>query len=1111
MLITPHLPNIVRLISSDDTVSIVAATGSGKSVAVPAAIAAAGARCFVTVPTRTAAVSLAEFQRVLQSAAAPDINVKELVGYAAEGNVNYGPNTRIAYVTGGHARRKMLSYFSEGVAKPIDFCDVLMVDEVHSGSLDTTIIISLWMYAALSGVLVPRLVVASATPVPLEIIPEPQVYTVELAAHPIEFRYLDKDIDLDDPSGLLYTFAAEIAADIHIKSSIDSGHILVFAPGSNEVELVAATLKQLLEKPVSGKRVDIIPAFGALKPEDIGLIYKETGPDERKIVIATNIAEMSITISDVGHVIDTLVEKRAETSQNGGFRLTTRYISKDSAKQRAGRTGRTRAGVCYRMCTQILFDSLEEHRPPEIQRIPIYETVMELLDVGLSPEKVIKGIDTQRVLQATQLLAKIGMVVSGAGTRLSPTVTSGLIVTDMGHFAPKFHISVRNAAYLWNWIQSGYPVFPGIVSAALIDSYGPSYYWIPRRKQDMSMDEYNYMVRQYKEKYFSKYAGYNDLETSLNMWNDLMEYTGDINASQRVVANWSRNNSINNKKIKELLTIIQQCVNSAYRLGYNVQIGPFTTAGVMKAARPILLSVYSDMILRFYKDNTYLSITTNQDYRLDNRDAVNNFSDDPPNGIIALSTAEIKTQRGAFRVVSFGVDTDTDDQGRPLKQKPVSEHRGPRTIIHRRTQPAPETQPEPDVTQALALLAGLNVGTTQSEPNVNEALALLSGLNIGTIEQPQKLDPTFEAFDLLATLQNIPLPDIPAPIVVPFPEPIAKDIIEISGIAGASDSQLDEVVRIAALNLDKDSRFVNSKEIIAKLGYIDIYRPKYKQIKPYWMILKNGQVIGYVGIHDHIVDRFGDYGLIAFIDPAVTNQEILIQAINMAVKNFKILIMGNVERKTLVIKVDENDKQRISTVLSSGFILKDTGVSGAKRYNFYQLPSLNDEQNISLFPIDRADRTDLIALSEIGTLPEIYNNIGRKMPWDYDHVRDLRDRAIEDKRNNYTKYLHWLILLNDLVVGYIGIHPTPSEREYPGSQVRYFVSPYHSGKGIATEALKQLPSKLPRNYDLWSFILPTNVASIRVTEKAGFKFVKSDLINNVPINVYYRNPTDRRR
>lgn len=717
MQIAPHLPDIIKLISTHPDVLVEAPTGSGKSVGIPAAIASTGSRCFVTVPTRTAAISLAEYQRVLQRAANPAADVDRLVGYAAEGNVNYGPNTKIAYVTGGHARRKMLSYFSKGIASPINFCDVLMVDEVHSGSIDTTMIISLWVKAASSGVSVPRLVIATATPVPIAITPPPVVYTVNLAAFPITYEYLDRDIDLDDPNGTLYTEAARIAAKLHQTTPISNGHILIFAPGSAEVESIDASLRELLKAPIAGKAVTIIPAFAALKQEDIALIYGETSPNERKIVIATNIAEMSITIPDIGYVIDTMVEKRAETSQSGGFRLATHYISKDSAKQRAGRTGRTRPGVCYRLCTEPFYIKLEEHRPPEIERVPIYDVIMELMDVGLAPETVIQGIDPQRIVQAIQLLTRLGMIT---------TTPTGITVTAMGHFAPKFHISVRNAAFLWKWIEAKYPIFPGIVTAVLIDSYGPSYFWIPRKRTDMDTEDYNELVRAHKEKYFSKYLGYNDLETSLNMWNNLMETTGGINAQQRAIVQWARDNSINNKKIRELLMIIQQCVNAANKEGYPVTIAPFTTNGVMTAARPILLSVYSDVTFIHRRDTTYFSPITRSECRLDNRNSVNRLIENPPKGVIALSVAEIKIARGSFCVIGFAVDTDKDGLGRPITIRggPTTP-RGPRAITRGRGEvvergPRVATTQVPTevtgITEALGLLAGLNLGAPEAEP-----------------------------------------------------------------------------------------------------------------------------------------------------------------------------------------------------------------------------------------------------------------------------------------------------------------------------------------------------------------------------------------------------------
>ena len=710
MLISHHLHKIVELIGSHATVSIVASTGSGKSVGIPAAIASAGAKCFVVVPTRTAAISLAEYQRVLQQASNPNADVSKLVGYAAEGSVNYGPETTIAYVTGGHARRKMLSYFSQGTVSPIDFCDVIFADEAHSGSLDITLIISLWMAAASVHVRLPRLVIASATPTPLIIHPTPQVYTVQSSTYPIEFRYLTQELrasigwkeegesEEDAIAPQLYLATAELTALIHKENDIDTGHILVFAPGASEVEIIVGRLRELVKE-----KADIIAAFGALRQEDIAMIYRQTAVNERKIIVATNIAELSITIEDVGYVVDTLIEKRAESSQSGGFRLTTSYVSKDSATQRAGRTGRTRSGVCYRMSSLQRYERLEEHRPPEIDRVPIYGTVMELLDVGLDPVSVMGDIGAERLSRAIRLLVDLGMVKMESGND-SLSVT----VTGMGHFAPNFPISVRNAAFLWRWIEAGHPIFPGIVVAALVDCYGPSYFWIPRRQPEQSSNQYDLIVKEHKEKYFTKYLGYSDVETSLNMWNDLTSAIGGIRGDYQA---WARENSINQKKVRELLLIVEQSINAALRLGYDVRIGPFTTQGVTQAARQILLLVYADTTLvcrEDYRGRKYLDPMSREEYKLDNRYAINQFSSRPPSAIIALVTAEIKGARGTSRVVSFGLDSERNDTD---QNRFSLSRRGQRVLVKARRKP-------------------VNVSLSDVSP-VNQALELLSQLKIG--------------------------------------------------------------------------------------------------------------------------------------------------------------------------------------------------------------------------------------------------------------------------------------------------------------------------------------------------------------------------------------------
>jgi HrpA-like RNA helicase len=661
MQITKHLPDILRLIydNNNPIVSVVAPTGSGKSVGIPAAVAAGGSRIFVVVPTRTAATSLAEYQTLLQK----QKSKPDSVGYAAEGSVHYDDRTLIAYVTGGHARRKLLSYFSDGQARDIDFCDVLMVDEVHSGALDTTIILSLWVNAATSGAAVPRLVIASATPVPLVIDPPPKVYTVDVARFPIEYKYLDRDIDYTD-MGSLADAASTRAFDICRTTPASAGHILIFAAGAKDVEAIEASVKRRF---VDNKDIIVVPAFSALRREDIALIYKPTTGNQRKVIIATNIAEMSITVENVGFVIDTMIEKRSEMSNSGGSRLATHYISKDSAKQRAGRTGRTIAGTCYRLCTLQKYESLDQHRPPEVERVPIYEPVMELMSVGLDPNKVLYGVDVSRMYKTRQLLSRLGMI------------TTGDKVTELGHFATKFPLSVRNATFLWKWVQEvnpatnqPYPIFPAVVVAALIDCAGPSYVWVPRKTIDASATNYNTTIAQYKDQYFSKFKGDNDLETAINIWRDLYGKVGSIRSDNPAVGKWARENSMNNKKIREALMIMEQSVAILQRMGKTVTIGTFNPANVMRVARPLLLSVYSDNILIVRGQGVYVNSSNFEEYRLDNRDAINKLAELNPPGIVALSSTEIKLARGhIMRIVGFSLDTSVDANGE-LIEKPVT-------------------------------------------------------------------------------------------------------------------------------------------------------------------------------------------------------------------------------------------------------------------------------------------------------------------------------------------------------------------------------------------------------------------------------------------------------
>jgi len=575
------------------------------------------------------------------------------VGYAAESNVQYDNNTQIVYVTSGHLRRKMLSQIRNGTSRGFNFCDVLIVDEIHSGSVDNTLIISLWVSIGSKGIQVPRLLLMSATPITINIPVEISVYSINLNGYPIDIRYIDKDINAESASGELYIETARLAISVHktLQGNKDNGgHMLIFAPGSNEVETIARLINEgNLDNAI------VITAFGSMQQSDISKIYEEPKePNTRKIIIATNLAESSITLPGLGIVIDTLVEKRAETSMTGGFRLSLRLISKDSARQRSGRTGRTRPGICYRMCTKSLYDKLEDHRPSEIDRVPIHNVVMELYDVGLSPTEVLTDAPKTKIIDSLGILTNLGFL---------QVYNGNYRVTDMGHFAPAFPLGIRNIAVLWNWIHSPnkYPIFPCIVAVSLIDCFGPPYFWYPRRSINEKMEDYYIRLDAHREKYFNQFRGPTDVDTMLNMWSSLTTYIRGIDRRSERIFKWCQNNSINNKKIQELLQIIHQCIKALERAGYKIDIGSFTTAGVITALRPILKVVYGDMTLKWSKGLIYIHNYIKESFKLDTRQSINEFTstNKPPKTILGIITAEIVVANGGVtRPISCAVDVE---------------------------------------------------------------------------------------------------------------------------------------------------------------------------------------------------------------------------------------------------------------------------------------------------------------------------------------------------------------------------------------------------------------------------------------------------------------------
>ncbi len=633
---------------SDLVLGIMAPTGSGKSTTLIEGIQRLASEeldskviIFVVQPTIIAAMNLYERMNQLYGD-----TIK--IGYAAESNINYTSETDIVYCTGGHMENKMLSYFGEGEPKSgINFCSILIMDEAHRDSLDQDIIVALWKTALVKNVHVPKLMFVSATLDMKNVgFPKAKVVTVKSRSYPVEILWSSVDYAID--SKQLYLNTAAVIFDNHKNTLIkplsknpDADGViwpgydvwLCFCPGQREVLSLADTLKVLNEEFInsSENNLEIIPIFGSMGSENYMKIFTPPKVGVRRVIISTNLAESSVTIGFVTWVYDTMTEKYTKSTANGGEILTLDSISRSSAKQRAGRTGRVCPGKVTRMCTQEYFNSyaMVDQRLPEIKRVPLHNMIIKILNVGLDPAIVFHGrIEEDSLKTSINTLSFLGMI---------ETSEDKTIVTDMGRFATSFPLSVRGSAILWRWIDGSYPIFAGIVVTCLIDCFdNQSYFFYPYEK-NKTIEQQTVSNEEYFKEHFEKYSkdknstknvrrGLTDIEVLIVMWHHLMYAVGSLRPKKSVLKEWCRKNSMNQKKISDCLNTMSKVYGTLNRTTGNAIITTgFSPQLAIEYITPILAIVYSDQICNLSETSTgiknklYKNRKTNTFLTLDSR------------------------------------------------------------------------------------------------------------------------------------------------------------------------------------------------------------------------------------------------------------------------------------------------------------------------------------------------------------------------------------------------------------------------------------------------------------------------------------------------------------
>ena len=375
---------ILKLIKDKKILIIEGETGSGKTTQIPQYLYENGfcdnnKKICVTQPRRVAAMSVA-------SRVAYEMGVKcgHEVGYSIRFEENVSPMTKIIYMTDGIFLRYLLS------DNLLNEFSVIMIDEAHERSIQTDIIFGI-IKTLIEKREDLRIIISSATLSTLKFknyFSEAEIIKVPGRRFPVDIYYTKSP----EPD---YIEAAVITSlQIHISQAEElfdddnsGGDILVFLTGQEEIELAKRMINNQIKK-LRGKIPNcvVLPIYAALPSEEQAKIFMPVSKGERKIILATNIAETSITINGIGYVIDSgFCKQMCYDPRTGLETLAVTPISKANANQRAGRAGRVRPGKCFRLYTSSSFQNeLEDNNVPEIQRNNLISMILLMKSLGIN-------------------------------------------------------------------------------------------------------------------------------------------------------------------------------------------------------------------------------------------------------------------------------------------------------------------------------------------------------------------------------------------------------------------------------------------------------------------------------------------------------------------------------------------------------------------------------------------------------------------------------------------------------------------------------------------------------------------------------------------------------
>ncbi|KAG2218383.1 hypothetical protein INT45_013334 [Circinella minor] len=570
---------IIKAIQDNPSVIVMGETGSGKTTQIPQFIKEAGmisdtlGGVAITQPRRVAAVNLAK--RVAEETVT---KLGGQVGYTVRFDDTSSSHTIIKYLTDGMLLREILS--DELLLR----YKVIVLDEAHERTLRTDMLFGMVKNIQKirheklqkgEDIQELKIVVMSAT-LDAEKFSEffdgAKILYVSGRLHPVD-TYFTNEPQADYLDATLVSIF-----QIHTKNP--HGDILVFLPGQEAIETLTGLVNDYA-KQLKGKQQRLLPCplFAALPPSQQQTVFNPAPKNTRKVILATNIAETSITIPGIKYVVDCgLAKMRGFNPKIGVESLLLHPISKSSAWQRTGRAGRERAGVCYRLYTEDTFRDLEDDTIPEIRRCNLSAAVLSLKASGIENVLEFDYMDRPSRISLVRALEELYALGAIDDTgKLSP----------LGRKMSEFPLDPAFSKVLIQSVDYGCTLeVIAIISLLSVDTI----FFTPSDKRDQAAE-----VR----RKFLHPDG--DHLTLLNVLKGYWEVKGDIE--------WCKENFINIRNVKIALEVREQLVRFCERLDIPSQ----TTCGTeTESVLKCFLTGFFQNTALLQPDGSYKTVTGNQ-------------------------------------------------------------------------------------------------------------------------------------------------------------------------------------------------------------------------------------------------------------------------------------------------------------------------------------------------------------------------------------------------------------------------------------------------------------------------------------------------------------------